>query len=108
MNIKKFISVAGYTMLQPVSFLCKMQKSKMTTEEAHRILASVYAIDKDDLDFANKHIKCFIYLSLCFISKETLILWRYCTINNLKTVGIFKLKLYFCSQKISIYMETSL
>lgn len=51
MNIKKFISVAGYTMLQPVSFLCKMQKSKMTTEEAHRILASVYAIDKDDLDF---------------------------------------------------------
>lgn len=51
MNIKKFISVAGYTMLQPVSFLCKMQKSKMITEEAHRILASVYAIDKDDLDF---------------------------------------------------------
>lgn len=51
MNIKNFISVAGYAMLQPVSFLCKMQKSKMTTEEAHRILASVYAIDKDDLDF---------------------------------------------------------
>lgn len=51
MNIKKIISVAGYAMLQPVSLLCKMQKSKMTTEEAHRILASVYAIDKDDLDF---------------------------------------------------------
>lgn len=51
MNIKKFISVAAYAMLQPASLLCKMQKSKMTTEEAHRILASVYAIDKDDLDF---------------------------------------------------------
>lgn len=50
MNIKKIISVAGYAMLQPVSLLCKMQKSKMTTEEAHRILASVYTIDKDDLD----------------------------------------------------------
>lgn len=46
MNIKKIISVAGYAMLQPASFLCKMQKSKMTTEEAHRILASVYVIDK--------------------------------------------------------------
>lgn len=51
MNIKKFISVAAYAMLQPASLLCKMQKSKMTTEETHRILASVYAIDKDDLDF---------------------------------------------------------
>lgn len=50
MNIKKIISVAGYAMLQPVSLLCKMQKSKMTTEEAHRILASVYTIGKDDLD----------------------------------------------------------
>ena len=60
------------------------------------------------LHFENNRIKCLIYLSLCFSSKETLILWRYITINNLKTVGVFKLKLYFCSQKISIYMETSL
>lgn len=51
MNIKKIISMAGYAMLQSASLLCKMQKSKMTAEEAHRILASVYAIDKDDLDF---------------------------------------------------------
>lgn len=56
MKIKKIISVAGYAMLQPVSFLCKMQKSKMTTEEAHCILASVYAIDKDDLDFIGKGV----------------------------------------------------
>ena len=56
MKIKKIISVAGYAMLQPVSFLCKMQKSKMTIEEAHRILASVYAIDQDDLDFIGKGV----------------------------------------------------
>lgn len=28
----------------------------MTTEEAHCILASVYAIDKDDLDFIGKGV----------------------------------------------------
>lgn len=48
MNIKKIISMAGYAMLQSASLLSKMQKSKMTTEEARRILVSVYAIDKDD------------------------------------------------------------
>ena len=46
--------------------------------------------------------------SLCFISKETLIFRRFFTINNLKTVGGFKLKLYFCGQENSIYMETVL
>ena len=86
-----------------------VHKSDTTRKpEAQISIFQRYGSQTSHLDFANKHIKCFIYLSLCFISKETLILWRYFTINNLKTVGIFKLKLYFCSQKISIYMETSL
>ena len=76
--------------------------------EAQISIFQRYESQTSHLHFENNRIKCLIYLSLCFSSKETLILWRYITINNLKTVGVFKLKLYFCSQKISIYMETSL
>ena len=86
-----------------------VHKSDTTRKpEAQISIFQRYGSQTSHLHFENNRIKCLIYLSLCFSSKETLILWRYITINNLKTVGIFKLKLYFCSQKNSIYMETSL
>ena len=86
-----------------------MHKSDTTRKsEAQISIFQRYESQTSHLHFGNNHIKCFIYLSLCFISKETLIFWRYFTINNLKTVGGFKLKLYFCGQEISIYMETVL
>ena len=84
-------------------------KSEPTRKpEAQISIFQRYESQTSHLYFENNRIKCFIYLSLCFISKETLIFWRYFTINNLKTVGGFKLKLYFCGQEISIYMETVL
>ena len=84
-------------------------KSEPTRKpEAQISIIQRYESQTSHLHFENNRIKCFIYLSLCFISKETLIFWRYFTINNLKTVGGFKLKLYFCGQEISIYMETFL
>ena len=84
-------------------------KSEPTRKpEAQISIFQRYESQTSHLHFENNRIKCFIYLSLCFISKETLIFWRYFTINNLKTVGGFKLKLYFCGQEISIYMETFL
>ena len=84
-------------------------KSEPTRKpEAQISIFQRYESQTSHLHFGNNRIKCFIYLSLCFISKETLIFWRYFTINNLKTVGGFKLKLYFCGQEISIYMETVL
>ena len=86
-----------------------VHKSDTTPKSGAQIsIFQRYESQTSHLHFKNNRIKCFIYLSLCFISKETLILRRFFTINNLKTVGVFKLKLYFCRQKISIYMETSL
>ena len=86
-----------------------VHKSDTTRKpEAQISIFQRYESQTSHLHFENNRIKCLIYLSLCFISKETLILWRYFTINNLKTIGRFKLKLYFCGQKISIYMETPL
>lgn len=51
MNIKKMVSYVGYTLLQPISLACKMSKSKMSVDEAHRVISSVYDIDRGGLDF---------------------------------------------------------
>ena len=95
------------TMVPPRSAM--VHKSDTTPKSGAQIsIFQRYESQTSHLHFKNNRIKCFIYLSLCFISKETLIFWRYFTINNLKTVGGFKLKLYFCGQEFSIYMETFL
>lgn len=51
MNIKKIVSMGGVPVMTVLSCLSRLQKSRMTLEEAHRIVANIYNIDKDDLDF---------------------------------------------------------
>ena len=49
--VKKVICCTGYTLLRPVSYCVKWQKSRMTLAEAQEIVADVYDLNNTDQNF---------------------------------------------------------
>lgn len=46
MNLRKLVSLIGYPVLRPLSACMKVQTSNMTPDEARRIVADVYDLDR--------------------------------------------------------------